>query len=78
MTTIVTIDRFEDEYAILELAIPSAESDETEIIMMDFPKFLLPETAKEGSILNLSLELNELETKKREANIKSLMNDLFD
>ena len=48
------IDRFEGDYAVLLLG----ESE----VKMDLPRSILPTGAREGSILDLSLELRDEET----------------
>lgn len=66
-----TIDRFEGHLAVLE-----AE----DITMQNVPRSLLPEDAKEGDCLHWDGErylLDEAETKKRSARIKSKMDALW-
>ncbi len=59
------IDRYEGEYAVVLFG-----EDE---IKVDVPKLLLPEGAKEGSWLNINLELDiEGEMKQRERIEKKL------
>lgn len=62
----VIIDRFEGEYAVVELV------DGTMVNML---KTLIPENAKEGSIITISY--NENETENRQENIKKKMNSIF-
>lgn len=52
----VTIDRFEGDYAVVEL-----ENRE----MADLPKSLVPSGANEGDILEITLDLDETEARKR-------------
>ena len=61
------IDRFEGEEAIIEVAIGE---------FVSIPKILLPISAKEGDVINITI--NENSTKKRKEHITSLMNDLFE
>ena len=62
----VVIDRFEGEYALVE--------DENKNIK-NMPKCLLPENAKEGSVIKI--ELDEDETKRRNKDVKSLFDSIF-
>ena len=59
------IDRFEGEFAVVE-AIGKA---------YNIPKDLLPSDAKEGSVIEISV--NEAETDKRFKEAKSLLKSLF-
>ena len=60
------IDRFESEFAVIELA------NGEKVIM---PKILLPDDAKEGSIIHITVDTTE--SKNRENRIKNKMNRLF-
>jgi len=60
------IDRFEGEFAVIEL--------NGEIYNM--PRKLLPPEAKEGSVIDISVNKEETESKLAEA--KSLLKDLFE
>lgn len=62
----VIIDRFEGELALLEL-------EDREII--DIPKRLLPEGAKEGDIIKIIID--EEETQKRKEQIQKKFNSLL-
>lgn len=62
----VIIDRFEGEFALLEL-------EDREII--DIPKRLLPEGAKEGDIIKIIID--EEETQKRKEQIQRKFNSLL-
>jgi hypothetical protein len=67
----VTIDRFEDDYAVCE------KPDRT---MLNIPKERLPANAKEGDIVILEdnkIEIDSGETARRKRNIEKLMNDLW-
>ncbi|NLK22350.1 MAG: DUF3006 domain-containing protein [Epulopiscium sp.] len=63
----IIIDRFEDNYAVVEL-----ENKK----LIDIPKELLPKGAKEGTVLEIRIDLNE--TKARAESIKKLAEDLWD
>lgn len=60
------IDRFEGDYAVVEL-----ENKE----MLDIPRAILPEEAKEGDVINISIE--ETETENRKKRIQDKFNSLF-
>lgn len=62
----VIIDRFEGSYAIVEI---------TEGVFEQIPNSLLP-GAKEGDIINISIE--KTETQKRKEEIEKLMNQVFE
>lgn len=61
----IIIDRFEGDCAVVE-----ADGK-----MINMPLALLPESAKEGSVV--TIEIDENETKNREAKIRGMMNELF-
>jgi len=63
------IDRFEDKYAILE-------SQDKDQIIFNFPLNLLPQEAKEGTVLNINIDINQEETKRRKDKIQNLLNKL--
>jgi hypothetical protein len=62
----VTIDRFEGEYAVVEL--PNRET-------LNMPKQLVPAEAKEGEILKIEIDRSEVAERKRE--IKNLINEVW-
>ncbi len=62
----VIIDRFEGEYAVVELEIGE---------FVNLPRILVP-NAKEGDVVNITIDENS--TKKRKEHIESLMNNLFE
>lgn len=62
----VVIDRFEDEYAIIELDIDK---------FLTVPKILFP-NAKEGDVISIEIDYNE--TKNRKESIKNLINNIFE
>jgi hypothetical protein len=61
----VTIDRFEGEFAIIELP---------DMSFIDVPRILFV-GAKEGDVINISIDKSETEI--RENRIKGLMSELF-
>lgn len=61
-----TIDRFEEDFAIVEL------EDKT---MIEIPRIIIPKEAKEGDIILLSIE--ETETEERRERIQSKFDRLF-
>ena len=62
----LVIDRFEGAFAVVEL--PNGQ-------MIDCPKALFPDNAKEGSILNITVDEKATDTKLKE--VTSRMNKLF-
>ena len=54
----LVIDRFEGKYAILET------QDNTPLIF-NFPRHLLPKEAKEGTVLNINIGIDQEEIKRR-------------
>jgi hypothetical protein len=66
--TIVIIDRFEEDWAVLEY----------EGIVFNVPRALLPDDAKEGDVINIILEINRQETHKRREIIRKLEDELFE
>lgn len=65
----LTIDRFEGKYAILE-------SQEKTPLIFNFPRSLLPKGAKEGTVINFNIDLDEKETETRRKNIQEQLNNL--
>lgn len=63
----VTIDRFEGDYAIVEL------DDKRTVDML---KILIPEEAKEGDIIEIKINIED--TKERKKNMKILMEELWE
>ncbi len=61
------IDRFECEYAVVELADKST---------VNIPRSLLPKDAQEGDIIEITVNKNE--TSKRKNNISKLMDDVWE
>jgi len=66
--TIVIIDRFEEDWAVLEY----------KGIVFNVPRALLPDDAKEGDVINIILEINRQETHKRREIIRKLEDELFE
>lgn len=62
------IDRYEGAMAILEY------SEGT----FSVPRLLLPQTAKEGDVLQVSIQLDENATGQRRQRIRKLMDDVFE
>lgn len=60
------IDRFEGDYAVVEL-------ENKEIV--DIPRVILPVEAKEGDLINISIQ--KTETENREKRIQDKFNSLF-
>ena len=65
----LTIDRFEGKYAILEF-------QDRNSIIFNFPRHLLPQEAKEGTMLNINIDIDQEETKRRKDKIQNLLNKL--
>ena len=63
------IDRFEEEWAILE-------TQDNNPITFNFPRHLLPQEAKEGTVLNINIGTDQEETKRRKDKIQNLLNKL--
>lgn len=65
------IDRFEGEFAVVEL-------DSGEII--DIEKRKIPNNAKEGDVINIhkNITINIEETKKREREIEKLLDNMWE
>lgn len=63
------IDRFEGKYAILE-------SQDKNPMIFNFPRHLLPQEAKEGIVLNINIDIDHEETKRRKDKIQNLHNKL--
>ncbi|MCC8014048.1 MAG: DUF3006 domain-containing protein [Eubacterium sp.] len=62
----VIIDRFENDFAVVELE---------DLTTVNVPRAIIPADAKEGSVL--SIRCDEEETEKRRRKLKSKMNALF-
>lgn len=64
----VIIDRFEGNFAVCE------KENKT---MVDIPKEILPDEAKEGDVLTISISINSKETEKRKKIIEDLTKDIW-
>lgn len=63
----VSIDRFEGDYAVVELP---------DMSTVDMSKQLLPKGAKEGDVLSISIDIDE--TKNRKKKVEKLMDELWE
>ena len=63
------IDRFEGKYAILE-------SQNKNSLIFNFPRSLLPQGAKEGTVIRFNIDLDEKETETRRKNIQEQLDNL--
>lgn len=63
----IVIDRFEGDWAVIEW----------EDRVFNFPRGLLPEDAREGDVIALSVALSRDETERRRKRIEELEKDLF-
>lgn len=62
------IDRFEEDWAVIEY--------DNQIFKL--PRNLLPKTAQEGDVLNISISIDKEATSKRRKDSDSLLDDFFD
>ena len=69
MNITLVIDRFEGKYAILE-------SQEKNPLIFNFPRHLLPQEVKEGSVLRFNIDIDEKETTRRRNKIIEKLNRL--
>ena len=60
------IDRFEEEWVILE-------TQDNNPITFNFPRHLLPKEVEEGTILIIDINIDQEETKKRRKKVKRLL-----
>lgn len=65
----VTIDRFEDGYAVLLVR-------EDECVQIDFPEQLLPEGCREGDILDIEITRDTKSTKESRKRVSDLIEKL--
>jgi hypothetical protein len=63
----IIIDRFEGDYAVVEMS---------DMTMANMPISLIPEGAKEGDVLTISID--KTKTEKRKRRMEKLMNDLWE
>ena len=66
----IIVDRFEGEFAVVEY-----ENKDKKLCFVNIPKVIIPD-AVEGDVIDITV--NKDETKKRENNIKNLMDSLFE
>lgn len=66
---LVIIDRFEGKFAVCEI-----EDGST----VDMPRQILPIDSKEGDVLEVSVKISKLKTKKRKKEINQLFNELME
>jgi len=66
---VLVIDRFEGKYAILE-------SQEKCSLTFNFPRHLLPEGAKEGTVIRFNIEIDDKETEIRREKMKERLDNL--
>ncbi|MBA7588260.1 hypothetical protein ES708_30314 [subsurface metagenome] len=69
MNIILVIDRFEGKYAILE-------SQEKHPLIFNFPRHLLPQEVKEGTVLRFNIGIDNGETTRRRNKIIEKLNRL--
>lgn len=62
----IIIDRFEEEFAVVELE---------NKIMLNIPKEIIPSNAKEGDVISIEIDVEE--SNKRKENIHKLMTELW-
>jgi hypothetical protein len=65
----LVIDRFEGKYAILE-------SQDKNPLIFDFPRHLLAEGVKEGTVIKLNIGIDDKETERRRKKIKERLDNL--
>lgn len=63
----IIIDRFEGDFAVVELEDSS---------MINMPILLIPEEAEEGDILEITIDRDEIENRRK--NIEKLCEDLWE
>jgi len=63
------IDRFEEDWAIVEI-----ENRTT----FNLPRSILPTDLKEGDVINIQVTINSEATKQRSEKAKSLLDNFFD
>lgn len=62
------VDRFEGEWAVIEY------QDKT----FNFPKELLPKSAKEGDILKFNVDVDKQSSKKAQEGMQKMLDDMFE
>ncbi len=63
----VIIDRFEGDFAVVEL--------ENGSVFANMPKALVPKEAKEGDVISITVDREE--TERRRQHIRAMMNKIF-
>ena len=63
------IDRFEEEWAVLE-------TQDNNQITFNFPRHLLPKETKEGTVLIIDINIDKEETKRRRDKVQNLHDKL--
>lgn len=69
MNIILIIDRFEGKYAILE-------SQDKNPLIFNFPRHLLPEGVKEGTVIRFNIDIDDKETERRRNKIIERLDNL--
>jgi len=69
MNITLVIDRFEGEWAFIEM-------QDNNSTTFSFPRHLLPKEAKEGTVLNININIDQEETDRRKDKIQNLLNKL--
>ena len=64
------VDRFEDKYAILE-------TQEKNPLIFNFPRHLLPQNAKEDSVIRFNIDIDKKDTTRRRNKIIEKLNGLM-
>lgn len=62
------IDRFEDEWAVIEAG----------KVTFSIPRSLIPMEAQAGDVLDISIRIDAEATQERRASIQKLMDDVFE
>jgi len=62
----IIIDRFEEEFAVVELE---------NKIMLNIPKKIIPSNSKEGDVISIEIDVDE--SNKRKKSIHKLMTELW-
>jgi hypothetical protein len=62
------IDRFEGDYAVIEY----------QGKVLNLPRIFLPAETQEGAVLDVIIMLDDIETNKLKAEIKELMDDVWE
>lgn len=68
MIAILIIDRFESNWAVIEY-----EGD-----TFNIPKSLLPQSAREGDVIKITVAVDDKATSERRNRVEKLMDELFE